>query len=82
MRWLLACAVLAAGCSGGVKTASGTATGYLVELDRVQVGEIVLRNVGATVIDGAGPPKVLLGMSFLSRLSGYEVRSDGLVLRY
>ena len=61
----------------GVATASGSATGYLVTLDSVQVGEILVRNVEATVIDGAGPPKVLLGMSFLGRV---EMQNSGAVL--
>lgn len=60
-----------------VATASGSATGYLVTLDRVQVGEILVRDVNATVIDGAGPPKVLLGMSFLDRV---EMQNSGAVL--
>lgn len=61
----------------GVATASGSTTGYLVSLDRVQVGEILARNVPATVIEGAGPPRILLGMSFLDRV---EMQHRGAVL--
>jgi predicted aspartyl protease len=32
------------------------------------MGPIEVRNVAATVIDGAFPPQALLGMSFLGRL--------------
>lgn len=58
-------------------TASGIAKIYLVNLDRVKVGDIELRNVGGAVHDGDFPPATLLGMSFLSRLN---MRQDGQVL--
>ncbi len=52
----------------GVSTASGYARAYVVMLDRVQVGEIILRQVEAYVVEGSSPREVLLGMSFLSRV--------------
>jgi aspartyl protease family protein len=58
-------------------TASGVVAGYRVTLERVRVGEIELRNVEGSVILGAGPPRALLGMSFLSRL---ELQNQGSVL--
>ena len=58
-------------------TASGIAKIYLVNLDRVKVGDIELRNVGGAVHDGDFPPATLLGMSFLSRLN---MRQEGQVL--
>ena len=58
-------------------TASGIAKIYLVNLNRVKVGDIELRNVGGAVHDGDFPPATLLGMSFLSRLN---MRQDGQVL--
>lgn len=52
-----------------VSTASsGNVKGYRVLLDRVQVGDILLRNVSGTVIEGSSPREVLLGMSFLGQL--------------
>jgi len=51
-----------------VTTASRQERGYLVELRSVKMGSIEVRNVAATVIDGAFPPQALLGMSFLGRL--------------
>ncbi len=52
-----------------VSTASsGSVKGYSVLLDRVQVGDILLRNVPGTVIEGSSPRDVLLGMTFLGRL--------------
>ncbi|WP_457668687.1 retropepsin-like aspartic protease family protein [Thiolapillus sp.] len=51
-----------------VQTASGMVKGYDVNLASVRAGSIELRNVPAVVIEGSLPEKVLLGMSFLSRL--------------
>jgi len=52
-----------------VSTASsGNVKGYRVLLDRVQVGDILLRNVQGTVIEGSSPREVLLGMTFLGQL--------------
>ncbi|WP_428622939.1 retropepsin-like aspartic protease family protein [Sedimenticola sp.] len=52
----------------GVRTASGFARAYSVTLDEVQVGELALQNVEAVVVEGNSPHRVLLGMSFLSRV--------------
>ena len=57
-----------AGTRGQVQTANGLATVYLVKLDAVKVGEIVLNNVDAAVIDSDKLPIALLGMSFLNRM--------------
>ena len=51
-----------------INTASGSALGYEITLDQVQVGQVLLRNVGAMVIEGNSPREVLLGMTFLSRV--------------
>lgn len=53
---------------GTARTASGYARIYHVRLNIVKVGEIVLRNVEAGVIDGPQPETPLLGMSFLGPL--------------
>ncbi len=58
-------------------TASGIAKIYLVNLDKVKVGDIEIRNVRGAVHDGDFPPAALLGMSFLNRLT---MRQDGQVL--
>jgi aspartyl protease family protein len=52
----------------GVSTASGFERGWRVHLDRVQVGDVTLRNVEGTIIDAHSSSRVLLGMSFLGRL--------------
>jgi len=56
------------GIEGSVETASGVNRAFYVVLDRVRVGDIELRQVNATVIDGDYPKDVLLGNSFLGRL--------------
>ncbi len=61
-----------------VSTASsGNVKGYRVVLDRVQVGDVLLRNVKGTVIEGDSPSEVLLGMSFLGQL---QMENNGNVL--
>ncbi|MGH9906284.1 MAG: TIGR02281 family clan AA aspartic protease [Pyrinomonadaceae bacterium] len=56
------------------QTASGVTPVYRVKLDTVKLGDIVLNNVEAAVHEGEGPPIVLLGMSFLSRV---EMKREG-----
>ena len=49
-------------------TANGAAVAYKVKLDTVRVGEIVVNNVDAAVLEGNQMPFALLGMSFLNRM--------------
>lgn len=60
-------------------TANGEVRGYLVTLDRISVGGIVLSGVEATVHE-SGLDVALLGMSFIRRLDLYR-ESGILVLR-
>ncbi len=62
-------------------TANGIVRGAPVALRRVQSGRLRLDNVEASVLEGP-LDMPLLGMSFLNRLKGYEVRGDQLVLRF
>jgi len=62
-----------------VNTASGTARGWRVTLDRVKVGELEVLGVDAVVLEGGSPTEALLGMSFLGRV-GWKVEQDVLVL--
>lgn len=62
------------------RTANGTVRGAPVRLQEVAIGPIVLRDVAASV-NGAAMDRSLLGMSFLSRLGGYDVSRDTLTLR-
>ena len=68
------------GKPSGVSTASGYARAYQVNLDRVQVGEIVMTNIDGVVIEGNAPGHVLLGMSFLNHVK-MDVEGAMLVLR-
>ncbi len=61
-------------------TANGVVRGAPVRLGRMAIGPIVIENVRASV-NGAAMGRSLLGMSFLNRLSGYEVRDDRMILR-
>jgi aspartyl protease family protein len=57
------------GISSSVSTASGYAKAFRVHLKSVSVGDITQTNVEAFVIDGDHPGPILLGMTFLGRLS-------------
>lgn len=61
-------------------TANGIVYGAPVRLDTLRIGPVSLRDVPATVNDGEMFGS-LLGLQFLDRLSGYEVRGDQLILR-
>jgi len=57
------------GQRAGVRTANGAATGYLVKLDTIGVGSVMLYGIDAIVIEGSGLATPLLGMSFLNRMN-------------
>ncbi|HMN84818.1 MAG TPA: TIGR02281 family clan AA aspartic protease [Bauldia sp.] len=63
-----------------VSTANGTVMVAMVELAEVRVGGITVRDVAATVVPGDALRTNLLGMSFLGRLSRFEMAGDQLVL--
>ncbi|SHM93762.1 retropepsin-like aspartic protease family protein [Phytopseudomonas punonensis] len=63
-----------------VNTASGTAKGWRVTLDKVSVGPLQVLGVEAVVLEGASPAEALLGMSFLNRV-GWRVENNLLVLQ-
>ena len=57
-----------------VTTASGVENAWLVTLDTVKLGDLLVRNVGGVVVDGDYPEITLLGMSYLNR---FEISNDG-----
>jgi aspartyl protease family protein len=63
-----------------VMTASGMTRVAPVRLAEVAVGDITLRGVRAAVAKEGDLDQSLLGMTFLNRLTGYEVRRDRLIL--
>ena len=62
-------------------TANGRGRAAAVVLDRISVGSITERSVPALVAQSGQLKQSLLGMSFLNRLGGWEVRGDKLVMR-
>ncbi|MEM0906193.1 MAG: TIGR02281 family clan AA aspartic protease [Pseudomonadota bacterium] len=63
-----------------VMTAGGITEVAPVTIGEVTVGDIRMRSVRAAVARPQDLDTSLLGMTFLNRLSGYEVRRDRLVL--
>lgn len=63
-----------------VRTANGVTRAALVTLERVQVGQVRVRDVEALVVE-RGLSMSLLGMSFLSRLEQFHVRGQTLRLK-
>jgi aspartyl protease family protein len=65
--------------SEAYRTANGIGYGAPIRLDTIEVGPIRLTDVAASV-NQAPMDRSLLGMTFLRRLSAYEVRGDSLTL--
>ncbi|MCB1492965.1 MAG: TIGR02281 family clan AA aspartic protease [Rhodobiaceae bacterium] len=66
--------------NGTSMTANGAARIAFTVLDTVTVGPITLRNVKAAVAEPGALSTNLLGMSFIGRLSRFELKGDQLVL--
>jgi aspartyl protease family protein len=64
-----------------VDTANGRTRAAPVTLQTIAIGGIVERDVSALIAQPGQLRQSLLGMSFLNRLEGWEVRGDRLVLR-
>ena len=64
-----------------VETANGRTYAAAAIIDRIAVGGIVERGVPALIAQPGTLKTSLLGMSFLSRLDGWEVRGDKVVMR-
>ena len=60
-------------------TANGMSFGAGVKVDTIEFGPIYMKNIRAHVMGGEINGS-LLGMNFLNRLSGYEVRNGVLTL--
>ena len=60
-------------------TANGIATAYLTKIDELRLGEIVERDIVATLVPNLPGGQILLGMSFLKRLD-FSQRGDTLLL--
>jgi aspartyl protease family protein len=62
-----------------VSTANGVVRAAPIELNRVEIGSLTVRNVAALVLPDEALSQNLLGMSFLSRVR-WEHRNGRLVL--
>jgi aspartyl protease family protein len=64
-----------------VETANGRTYAAAATIERIAVGGIVERKVPVLIAQPGTLKTSLLGMSFLSRLDGWEVRGDRVVMR-
>jgi aspartyl protease family protein len=63
-----------------VRTANGVVRAAPTQLDKVEVGDLVVRDVAALVLPDEALSDNLLGLSFLSRLRRFEYSDGKLVL--
>lgn len=63
-----------------VNTANGIVKAAVVMLDRVEIGTISVKNVEAMVLPDKSLSGMLVGMSFLNKLSSYRVENGALHL--
>lgn len=61
-----------------LRTASGEGWGTMITLDRLEIGDTELRNVGAVVVRDLGVS--LLGQSVLGRMGRVELRGNRMVI--
>ncbi|MFO7705849.1 MAG: TIGR02281 family clan AA aspartic protease [Halopseudomonas sp.] len=63
-----------------VNTANGTADSFATTIERLQLGDIELRDVAAGIVPGMGGADILLGMSALQQLE-FSQQGGELILR-
>lgn len=63
-----------------IMTANGNARAASVKSDEITVGDIVRRNLTVFVVQPGALEQSLLGMNFISTLSGFDMRGDRLTL--
>ncbi|WP_367716770.1 TIGR02281 family clan AA aspartic protease [Nitratireductor sp. GISD-1A_MAKvit] len=63
-----------------VNTANGRVKAAAVTLESLQIGRIFVEDVEAVVLDDSALDNVLIGMSFLGRLSRFGVEDQALVM--
>jgi aspartyl protease family protein len=64
-----------------VTTANGKTKAAAVTIDTVQIGKIYVDKVPAVVLEDSALGGALVGMSFLKRLSKYEVENGAMILQ-
>lgn len=63
-----------------VRTANGTTSAALVNLDRMEIGAISVDNIEAFVLEDKALSSTLIGMSFMSKLKSYRVNNNRMEL--
>jgi aspartyl protease family protein len=63
-----------------VKTANGSVRAARIQLNRVEVDDVIVRDVAALVVPDEALSENLLGLSFLSKLRRFEYSNGKLVL--
>ena len=63
-----------------MKTANGTVRAARTQLNRVEIDDVIVRNVAALVMPDEALSENLLGLSFLSKLRRFEYANGKLVL--
>jgi aspartyl protease family protein len=64
-----------------VTTANGKAKAAAATIDAVQIGKIYIEKVPAVVLEDSALSGTLVGMSFLKRLSKFQVENGAMVLQ-
>ena len=62
-----------------IKTASGTTYGASITIERFEIGRVMLKNIDAVILDD-NLEQSLLGMSFLERLTKWEVSKSAIII--
>lgn len=63
-----------------VRTANGITRAAGIVIERIQIGRIMVEDVQAAVLEDAALDGTLVGMSFLNRLSKFQVENGALLL--
>lgn len=63
-----------------VNTANGSVRAAAATIDSLQIGRIFVRDVQAVVLDDRALSGTLIGVSFLSRLTKYQVENGALLM--
>jgi aspartyl protease family protein len=63
-----------------VRTANGTVRAARTQLNRVEIDDVIVRDVAALVVPDEALGENLLGLSFLSKLRRFEYSNGKLVL--
>ena len=67
--------------TGRSTTANGVARVASTEIEAIRIGDITVKNVQAVVAEPGRLTQNLLGMSFISQLSGFELNGATLTMR-